>query len=168
MALGVVTFDGIMFDVWPDAVAGFSKNSKGSKVPKPKQKSMAKKSDGLPAPFITLDLVPAANVNISAPLKTLTPTQQFFADLEWHELTGKRIRYTSDVFAERVYRFRIVLHALVVNAIEINSAWIESSPSKDDHPKLMDVLHGAHNPAFVTCQFLSALLDGALLNHSSN
>ena len=48
--------------------------------------------------------------------------QQFFLDMDWSELTGKRIRATLESFGLSAIRFRFVFYGSMVNVEDSISA----------------------------------------------
>ena len=109
-------------------------------------------SDG--AVVIHASDMPAPTFNTGRPEKT-TQVEEFFAEMDWKKLTGKRISYSLLTYRDPSFKFLVFFHSFVINAVELASRWLESVKAS---VPLFELLDPTRNWAFQAAQFISAML----------
>ena len=101
--------------------------------------------------------VPAAHIDVNAPVPH-TRVQHLFAEMDWHQLTGKRVKMCCDVYRNPHTPLRIIAYALIINAVEMCSRFYQRKGFDIAEVPLLDVLNFAYSIPFQMAQFLSAIL----------
>ena len=99
---------------------------------------------------------------------TLTPVQQFFADMEWTVTQGKRAKFTPQTFESVRLKFLHILYAFLVNANELISRWAQYSTYIRDPPPLWDFLWDRTSVLTVVLQFAASMLSPTCASAACN
>ena len=88
--------------------------------------------------------------------------EAFFAEMDWHELVGKRVRDTQVILNDPGCIFRTLLYTFLIGASELVSAWLMSATSSNviafQEPPVFDFLDPRRSIVQAVTQFFSAFL----------
>ena len=111
-----------------------------------------------------LALVPGANVAAVDDSARKAPAVQFFEDIDWHAMAGKRVTAVRRDLMHPGTHLPILLEALIVRAKESVTLWLskKSSELRDpcDAPLLHDMLWPERSPVNAILHFCSSVLAG--------
>ena len=127
--------------------------------------------DGLsldPQAPLTLAAVPGSSRAQKTESGPVTETQKFFRQMDWAELTGRRIADTKLLLADPDLVFRTLLYAILICTVEMASSFLTSAttistPLASD-PPMFDLINPPYSVVRSALQLFSALLcDGTPL-----
>ena len=84
--------------------------------------------------------------------------QQFFDDMEWSSIRGKRAVFVREAFASVETKFFIVLYCFIINGNELISRWCQKRTYDRDLPPLWDALWNSHSVIWAVMQSGASLL----------
>lgn len=90
--------------------------------------------------------------------RQLDSVQQFFDDMEWSSIQGKRAVFVREAFASAETKFLIVLYCFLINGNEFISAWCQKRIYDRYIPPLWDALWKSHSVIWAVMQFAASLL----------
>ena len=116
-----------------------------------------------------LALVPGANVAAVDDSARKAPAVQFFEDIDWHAMAGKRVTAVRRDLMHPGTHLPILLEALIVRAKESVTLWLskKSSELRDpcDAPLLHDMLWPERSPVNAILHFFPRFLLASIRSH---
>ena len=121
-----------------------------------------------PSAHVSLAAVPAPSRATMASTSAATETQKFFRQMDWAELTGRRVADAKQLLEDPDLVFRTILYAILICTIEMVSIFltpaITQSTPLASHPPLFDLMDPRYSIVRFPLQLFSALLcDGTPL-----
>ena len=117
---------------------------------------------------LTLAAVPGSSRAQNTESGPVTETQKFFRQMDWAELTGRRIADAKLLLTDPDLVFRTLLYAILICTVEMASSFLTSATTSSkplaSDPPLFDLMNPLYSVVRMALQLFSALLcDGTPL-----